>query len=93
MRAWVKHNKLEDFNLLLNFNVDDFTPSDSLCYFKENADSEVLKMFPTTPLRELFNLRWYIQTLIDDCESDYDDDDLDNPINEDNSFVQLEENS
>ena len=30
MRAWVKHNQLEDFNSLLNFTADDFTPSDFL---------------------------------------------------------------
>ena len=24
MRAWVKHNKLEDFNSLLSFTADDF---------------------------------------------------------------------
>ena len=31
IRAWVIHNKLEDFNSLLNFNVDDFTPSGNRC--------------------------------------------------------------
>ena len=33
LTAWVKHNNLKDFNPLLNFNVDDFTPSGTLCYF------------------------------------------------------------
>ena len=61
MRALVQPNKLEDFNSLLNFNVDDFTTSGSLCYFKEKADSEALMILPTTPLKELFNLRGYIQ--------------------------------
>ena len=42
MRAQVKHSKLEDFNSLLNFNVDDFTPSGTLCHFKEKADSEAV---------------------------------------------------
>ena len=37
IRALVKHNKLEDFNSLLTFNVDDFTPSGTLCYFKDKA--------------------------------------------------------
>ena len=53
IRAWVKHIKLEDFNSLLNFNV---TPSGILCYYKENADSEVVTILLTTPLQELFNL-------------------------------------
>ena len=48
-RAWVKHNKVEDFNSLLTFNVDDFTPSGILCYYKENADSEVVSMCQLHP--------------------------------------------
>ena len=84
MRAWVKHNKLEDFNSLLSFTADDFTPSGSLCYFKEKADSEVAMMMPTTPLKELYNLRRYIQDIILECEYDYDDTDFENSLNEDN---------
>ena len=37
-----------------------------------------------TPLQELFNLRWYIQHLIDESQSDDDDDEFDNPLSEDN---------
>ena len=48
VRAWVKHNKLEDFNSLLSFNVDDFTPSGTLCYFKEKVDPKLVTMMPTT---------------------------------------------
>ena len=62
IRAWVTYKKLEDFNSLLNFNVDDFTPSGILCYYKDNYDS-VVKMLHHTPLQELYNLRWYIQHL------------------------------
>ena len=84
MRAWMQHNKLEDFNSLLNFNVDDFTSSGSLCCYKDNGES-VVKMLPTTPQQELQNLRWYIQHLIDESGYDYDDDDdLYNPPSEDN---------
>ena len=72
------------FQLIVEFPVDDFTPSGSLCYFKKKADSEAVMMLPTTPLQELFNLRWYIQHIIDQCESDSDDDDLDNPRSKDN---------
>ena len=76
IRAWVKHNKLEDFNSLLIFNVDDFTPSGTLCYFKDKVDSEAVMMMPTTPLKELCNLRRYIQHLMFESEYDYDDDDI-----------------
>ena len=68
IRECVVFNKLEDFNSLLNFIVDDFTLSGNLRYYKDNGDS-VVKMLPTTPLQELQNLRWYIQHVID--ESDY----------------------
>ena len=80
----MKQNKLEDFNSFLTFNADEFTPSGSHCYFKEKADSEMLTMLPTTPLKEIFNLRWYIQYLIDECESGYNDDDFENPLHEQN---------
>ena len=85
IREWVKHrsNKLEDFNSLLTFNVDDFTPTGTLCYYKENADSEMVTILPTTPLKELYNLRWFIQHLIDENGYHYDDDDFNNSINED----------
>ena len=84
IRAWVKHNKLEDFNSLLTFNVDYFTPSGNFCYHKENAGYNVVTILPTTPWQERFNLRWYIQHLIDESEYDYDDDGLNNPLSEDN---------
>ena len=49
MRAWLKHNKLEDFNSLLTYDLNDFTPSGILCYYKQKADSEVALMMPNTP--------------------------------------------
>ena len=69
--------------LMVNFMPG---PSCTLHYFKEEVDNEVVMMMATTPLKELFNLRWYIQYLIDECESD--DDDLDNHLNEDNWLFQ-----
>ena len=41
-------------------------------------------MLPTTTLQELYNLRWYIQHLIDQNESQYDDDEWTNPFSESN---------
>ena len=55
IREWMIFNKLEDFNSLLNFNVDDFTPSGNLYYSKDNGE-----MMHILPLKALFNLRWYI---------------------------------
>ena len=64
MRAWLKHNKLEDFNSLLTYDLNDFTPSGILCYFKEKTDSEVALMMCYTPLKELYNLWGCMQHLI-----------------------------
>ena len=73
MRAWVKHNKLEDMTSLLIYDLNDFPPSGTLCYYKEKVESEVAIMMPTTPLKELYNLYGCIQHLI--LKSEYDDDD------------------
>ena len=43
-------------------------------------------MMPTTPLKELYNLRRYIQHLI--LESEYDYDEFDNPLNHGNCLFQ-----
>ena len=46
-------------------------------------------MLPNTLLKELYNLRWYIQYLIDESGNDYDDDDyFSNPLHEDNWMLQ-----
>ena len=45
-------------------------------------------MMPTTPLNKLYNLRRYVQHLILESEYAYDDDELDNPLNEDNWLFQ-----
>ena len=79
----VVYNKLESFNSLLNYTIDDFSPSGNLCYFKENG--EILHQ---TPLQELFNLRLYIQHIIDESQSDDDDDEFDNPLSEENWMLE-----
>ena len=34
IKEWVIFNKLENFYSLLNYTIDDLTPSGNLCYFK-----------------------------------------------------------
>ena len=68
-KEWVVFNKLEDFNSLLNYIDEDVTPTGNLCYTNDNG-----KKLSTTPLQEFYNLRWYIQHLIDENEYQYDDD-------------------
>ena len=70
IKEWIKFNKLENFNSLLNYTIDDFTPSGNFCCINETG--EILHQ---TPLQELFNLRCYIQRLIDES-----DDESDNPV-------------
>ena len=55
LKEWVIFNKLENFNSILNYTIDDFTPSFNLCYINEHG--EILHQ---TPLEELFDLTWYI---------------------------------
>ena len=59
LKQWIIFNNLEDFNSILNYTIDDFTPSGDLSYLNEHG--EILHQ---TPLKEFFNLRWYIQHLI-----------------------------
>ena len=84
MRAWVNHNKLEDMSDLLIYDLNDFTPTGTLCHYKETAEAEETKMMPNTPLKELYNLYRYMQHLILKSEFDYDDEEFDNPLDEGN---------
>ena len=43
IKEWVVFNKLEDFNSLLKYTDDDFTPIGNICYIHENCE-----MLPTT---------------------------------------------
>ena len=52
MRSWVKHNKLEDMTDLLIYDLNDFTPSGTLCHYKEKPESAETIMMPTTPLKQ-----------------------------------------
>ena len=65
LKQWIIFSKLEDFNSILNFPIDDFTPSGNLSYM--NRHGEVLHH---TPLRKVFNLRCYIQHLMHESEDE-----------------------
>ena len=84
IRQLVIYNKLEDFNSLLNYTDEYFTPhgGGNLSYYKENGDS-VVKMMSTTPLQMLENLRCYIQHLTNESGYLYDDDESNYPLSED----------
>ena len=47
----VKHNKLEDMTDLLIYDLNDFTPSGTLCHYKEPAEVKETIMMPNTHLR------------------------------------------
>ena len=80
LKQWAIYNKLENFSSILNYTIDDFTPSGNLSYINENG--EIIHL---TPLKGLFNLRWYIQYLIDESESE---DESNNPLNHENWMKQ-----
>ena len=78
LKQWIKFNKLENFNSILNYTIDDFTPSGNLCYM--NQHGEILHH---SPLREVFNLRCYIQHLMDESENE-----TQNPLSDENWMKQ-----
>ena len=77
-KQWIIFNKLETFNSILNYPIDDFTPSGNLCYMNKHGD-----ILPYTPMKKIFNLRWYIQHLMDENE-----DEAQNPLSEENWMKQ-----
>ena len=79
IKEWVVFNKLEDFNSLLKYTDDDFTPTGKFCYINEHDEKFHRKL-----MKEFFNLRWYIQHLIDEYEYQYGDNEWTNPLHESN---------
>ena len=77
-KQWIIFNELENFDSIFNYPIDDFTPSGNLCYMNEHGD-----ILPCTPMKKIFNLRWYIQYLMDDSE-----DEAQNPLSEENWMKQ-----
>ena len=68
IKEWVVFNKLEDFNSLLEYTDDDFTSTGKFCYIDENGEKLYRKL-----MKEFYNLRWYIQHLVDLHEYQYGD--------------------
>ena len=79
IKEWVVFNELEDFNSLLEYTDDDFTPTGNLCYINQNGEKLYRKL-----MKEFFNLRWYIQHLVDEYEYQYGDNEWTNPLHESN---------
>ena len=78
LKQWIKFNKLENFNSILNYTIDDSTPSGNLCYMNQHGD-----ILHQTPLKEVFNLSQYIQHLMDENE-----DEDENPLSHQNWMKQ-----
>ena len=79
IKEWVVFNKLEDFNSLLEYTDDDFRPTGKFCYINESGEKLHRKL-----MKELFNLRLYIQHLVDEYEYQYGDNEWTNPLHESN---------
>ena len=77
IKEWVVFNKLEDFNSLLECTDDDFTSTGKFCYINENGEKLYSKL-----MKEFYNLRWYIQHLVDLHEYQYGDNQWTNPLHE-----------
>ena len=61
LKERVIFNKLKIFYSILNYTIADFTPSGNLCHMNKYGEKLYI-----TPLKEVFNLRWYIQHLMDE---------------------------
>ena len=79
IKEWIVFIKLEDINSLLKYTDDDFTPTGNLCYMNLNGEKLHRKL-----MKEFFNLRWYIQHLVDEYEYQYGDNEWTNPLHESN---------
>ena len=64
---------------MLKYTDDDFAPTGNLCYINQNGENLHRKL-----MKELINLRWFIQHLIDENEYQYDDNEWTNPLSESN---------
>ena len=59
IKQWIIFNKLENFNSILNYPIDDFTPSGNFCYMNEHGD-----ILPYTPMKNIltydgtYNISW-----------------------------------
>ena len=87
INEWVVFNKLEDLNSLLNYIDEDFTRTGNLCYINDNGE----KLHHTT-LQEFYNLRWFIQHLIDRNGYEIGDHDYFIPLSENNWIYQTNKN-
>ena len=76
---WDVFNKLKEFNSLLKYTDDDFTPTANLCYISGNGEKLHRKL-----MKEFFNLRWYIHHLVDENEYQYGDNEWTNLLHESN---------
>ena len=79
IKEWVVFNELEDFNSLLEYTDDDFTPTGKFCYINKNGEKLYRKF-----MKEFYNLRWYIQHLVDLHEYQYGDNEWTIPFHESN---------
>ena len=79
IKEWVVFNKLEYFYSLLEYTDDDFSPTGKFCYINENGEKLYIKL-----MKEFYNLRWYIQHLVDEYEYQYGDNEWINPLHKSN---------
>ena len=79
IKEWAVFNKLEDFNSLLEYTDDDFTPTGKF-YINEKGEKLHRKL-----MKEFDNIIQYIQHLVNQHEYQYGDNEWTNPLLERNS--------
>ena len=79
IKELVVFNRLEDFNSLSEYIDDNFQPTGKFCHINENGEKLYRKL-----MKKFYNLRWYIQHLVDQHEYHYGDNEWTNPLHESN---------
>ena len=70
MRAWVKDNDMTDFTSMLTYTADKFTPTGSLCYYKEKVDSEA-RSYQGRLLSKISIFGFHVSKIEKNGEQDY----------------------
>ena len=80
LRILVKTHILEEFYHLLLWDVADFTDHGVLSSYMEEADREETFLMPSTPLKQIYHLREFVQYISSQAPGDMELDHEDHPL-------------
>ena len=83
-----KTSQIGRFSQLVLWDVDDFTGHGELSHYMEKPDNEETIQMPSTPLRQTYKLRTFVQYSSSQAEGDMELDHEDHPLALDNWVLQ-----